>query len=146
MNVMGPYWWWWVNTGSGNGLVPPGNKPLPGPMLTQFCVIYIEISSSCWSQPVVDDWYLIDVDSIRWSFMVSGYMYLLMNKYWIIFTVYDCYDGCDICICTFIAYFVRNDEIKMFSQCVGYNCCMLVSTRAKYRLGSISTIHFATPT
>ena len=24
--------------GSGNGLVPPGNKPLPKPMLTQICV------------------------------------------------------------------------------------------------------------
>ena len=27
--------WWSVNTGSGNGLVPSGNKPLPEPMLTQ---------------------------------------------------------------------------------------------------------------
>ena len=26
--------WNFVNIGSGNGLVPPGNKPLPGPMLT----------------------------------------------------------------------------------------------------------------
>ena len=29
-----------VNIGSGNGMVPSGNKPLPGPMLTQ---IYIAI-------------------------------------------------------------------------------------------------------
>ena len=28
MNVTGPYWWY-VNIGSGNGLVPSGNKPLP---------------------------------------------------------------------------------------------------------------------
>ena len=27
--------WWLVNIGSGNGLVPPGNKPLPEPLLTQ---------------------------------------------------------------------------------------------------------------
>ena len=27
-----------VNIGSGNGLVPSGNKPLPEPMLTQFLV------------------------------------------------------------------------------------------------------------
>ena len=27
--------WWSLNIGSGNGLVPPGNKPLPEPMLTQ---------------------------------------------------------------------------------------------------------------
>ena len=26
--------WWLVNIGSGNGLVPSGNKPLPAPMLT----------------------------------------------------------------------------------------------------------------
>ena len=30
--VAGPFWLW-VNIGSGNGLVPPGNKPLPEPML-----------------------------------------------------------------------------------------------------------------
>ena len=28
------YLWWEVNIGSGNGLVPSGNKPLPEPMLT----------------------------------------------------------------------------------------------------------------
>ena len=27
-----------VNIGSGNDLVPPGNKPLPEPMLSQFYV------------------------------------------------------------------------------------------------------------
>ena len=27
--------WWCVKIGSGNGLVPAGNKPLPGPMLTR---------------------------------------------------------------------------------------------------------------
>ena len=37
MNVAGPYWWE-VNIGSGNGLVPSGNKPLPEPMLTQIYV------------------------------------------------------------------------------------------------------------
>ena len=39
MSAMGLYWWQ-VNSGSGNGLVPPGNKPLPKPMLTQ---IYVPI-------------------------------------------------------------------------------------------------------
>ena len=37
MNVSGPHWWS-VNIGSGNGLVPSGNKPLPEPMLTQISV------------------------------------------------------------------------------------------------------------
>ena len=27
--------WWWINIGSGNGMVPSGNKPSPEPMLTQ---------------------------------------------------------------------------------------------------------------
>ena len=30
--------WWSVNIGSGNGLMPSGNKPLPEPMLTQISV------------------------------------------------------------------------------------------------------------
>ena len=34
LNVTGPYWWL-VNIGSGNGLVPSGNKPLPESLLTQ---------------------------------------------------------------------------------------------------------------
>ena len=37
MNATRPYWWK-VNIGSGNGLVPSGNKPLPEPMLTQIYV------------------------------------------------------------------------------------------------------------
>ena len=37
MNVIG-LCWWSVNIGSGNGLVPSGNKPLPEPMLTQISV------------------------------------------------------------------------------------------------------------
>ena len=36
MNVTGLHWWA-VSIGSGNGLVPSGNKPLPEPMLTQIC-------------------------------------------------------------------------------------------------------------
>ena len=30
--------WWWVNIGSGNGLVPSGNKPLPKPMQSKIIV------------------------------------------------------------------------------------------------------------
>ena len=37
MDFTGSYWWW-INVGSGNGLVPLGNKPLPEPMLTQIFV------------------------------------------------------------------------------------------------------------
>ena len=37
MNATRPYWWQ-VNIGSGKGLVPSGNKPLPEPMLTQIYV------------------------------------------------------------------------------------------------------------
>ena len=36
MNVIGSYWCYF-NTGSGNGLVPSGNKPLPEPTLTLIC-------------------------------------------------------------------------------------------------------------
>ena len=37
MNVTGLHWWS-VIIGSGNGLVPSGNKPLPEPVLTQISV------------------------------------------------------------------------------------------------------------
>ena len=37
MNVIGLDWWS-VDIGSGNGLVPSGNKPLPESMLTQISV------------------------------------------------------------------------------------------------------------
>ena len=40
LNVTGLHWWS-VNIGSGNGLVPSGNKPLPEPML-------IKISNAIW--------------------------------------------------------------------------------------------------
>ena len=43
-NVTRPYWWY-VNIGSGNGLVPPGNKPLPEPILTQFSVTNAKLLS-----------------------------------------------------------------------------------------------------
>ena len=36
MNVTGLQWWS-VDIGSGDGLVPSGNKPSPEPMLTQIC-------------------------------------------------------------------------------------------------------------
>ena len=35
MNATGPYWLQ-VNIGSGDGMVPSGNKPLPEPLLTKF--------------------------------------------------------------------------------------------------------------
>ena len=35
MIAMGPYWWL-ISSGSGNGLVPSGNKSLPEPISTQF--------------------------------------------------------------------------------------------------------------
>ena len=38
MNDTGLHWWS-INIGSGNGLVPSGNKPLPEPMLTQISVV-----------------------------------------------------------------------------------------------------------
>ena len=37
--------WWLVNIGSGNGLVPSGNKPLPEPMLTKY-------NDAIWHQKV----------------------------------------------------------------------------------------------
>ena len=35
------YYWRLVNIGSGDGLMPSGNKPLPEPMLTLFIDAYM---------------------------------------------------------------------------------------------------------
>ena len=41
MNAKGPHWLY-IDIGSGNGLLPSGNKPLSEPMLTE---IYVYIAS-----------------------------------------------------------------------------------------------------
>ena len=38
---------WSISIGSGNGLVPSGNKPLPEPMLTQISVWYLYMVQCC---------------------------------------------------------------------------------------------------
>ena len=46
----------WVNIGSGNGLLPAGNKPLPEPMLTSsvsFCAISSESDFTVKAQAIV---------------------------------------------------------------------------------------------
>ena len=40
VNATRPHWWL-VNVGSGNGLVPLGNKPLPEPLMTQINVTHM---------------------------------------------------------------------------------------------------------
>ena len=42
---------WQVNIGSGNGLVPLGNKPLPEPMLTQK-------RAAIWCNWAILSWYI----------------------------------------------------------------------------------------
>ena len=49
MNAMGPYCWE-ANIGSGNGLVPSGNKPIPEPMLNNIYVtIWCQQATMCWT-------------------------------------------------------------------------------------------------
>ena len=53
--------WWLVNTGSGNGLVPSGNKTLPEPILTRsyvaLCSHWATMSLSCtWLKHTLPDW------------------------------------------------------------------------------------------
>ena len=59
------YFSWHVNIGSGNGLVPSGNKPLPPPMLTQ---IYVTI----WPQ-----WVISGVNNPIYSFL---FFFFLLKK------------------------------------------------------------------
>ena len=54
MNATRPYQWQ-VNIGSGNGLVPSGNKPLPEPMFSQ---IYVQIYVAKWRHYASVSWAL----------------------------------------------------------------------------------------
>ena len=56
MNATTPNWSL-VNIGSGNGLVPSGNKPLPEPMLTQILVAMVSLGPNelKWIQPDILD-------------------------------------------------------------------------------------------
>ena len=53
MNVTGLHWWS-VNIGSGSGLVPSGNKPLPEPMLTQ--ILPYGVTRPQWVKKCHIDW------------------------------------------------------------------------------------------
>ena len=44
--------WWWINSGSGNGLVPSGTKPLPEPVLTQI-YNHVATMTSCFNPSVI---------------------------------------------------------------------------------------------
>ena len=47
MNAAGPYWSQ-VNIGTGNGLMPPGSKPLPEPIMTWFNIPPYDVTRPQW--------------------------------------------------------------------------------------------------
>ena len=57
-------WKWSVNLGSGNGLVPSGNKPLPEPMLTQ---ITVTIGHNELTTPRRHHKAALHIELIRWN-------------------------------------------------------------------------------
>ena len=63
MNATRPYWWW-VNIGSGNGLVPSDNKPLPEPMLTQGSLSPYGVTRPQW----------VDLDHLIFLWFLQGLM------------------------------------------------------------------------
>ena len=54
-----------VNIGSGNGLVPSGNKPLPGPLLKKF----YDVTRPQWVIPLALDWY---PSGVNWKVVVEA--------------------------------------------------------------------------
>ena len=60
--------WIWVNIGSGSGLVPSGNKPLPEPMLTydQWSPVHVVSSDSNITEE--------DMNRFSWNFQDSSDM------------------------------------------------------------------------
>ena len=77
MNVTGSYWWL-VNIGSGNGLVPPGNKPFPDQMLTDFSDV---ICRKQWVSQVAVDLYCVFTHRhmVFFTGIGMGYKYYVMN-------------------------------------------------------------------
>ena len=66
MNCTTPHWLL-VNIASGNGLVPPGNKPLPGPILTQTYILNIGRCSCDLELVIIKLIWMIDILSIFWK-------------------------------------------------------------------------------
>ena len=55
--------WWLINIGSGNGLLPLGNQPLPEPVLTQ---MYVAV----WCHSTKIRWIMIKIIPIPWQFQM----------------------------------------------------------------------------
>ena len=80
MNATRPYWWS-VNIGSGNGLVPSGNKPLPEPMLTKIFVDHMvslgpNELKQCQS---IINWTI--GNKLQWNFNRNQYIFIPENVY-----------------------------------------------------------------
>ena len=88
MNVTGLHWWS-VNIGSGNGLVPSGNKPLPEPMLSRICHHMLslarnELTDQSYFDGLVQDCSISIADALQ--IMQSCTKPLVYNK-WLTFNI-----------------------------------------------------------
>ena len=92
MNATRPYWWY-VNIGSGNGLVPPGNKPLPESMLTQIydAKWHHQATMSYGKQPKVfacheNQWsqmkFTNSIWSCDWAYSLSWWVWGFLPQRW----------------------------------------------------------------
>ena len=91
MVVTGPYWCQF-NNGSGNGLVPSGNKPLPKPMLSH---IYVAIWGNelicldCRTSSEIETRYLTFHDHERqWPHIWIRYMCIDITTFWCLFIIF----------------------------------------------------------
>ena len=100
MNAMGPHRWQ-VNIGSGNGLVPSGNKPLPEPMLTKLASLgHNELNAPLPLSPVEHwaGWHLphgaqytatlLEVAQRRQTQILRGRATQLASRVWVIVVIH----------------------------------------------------------
>ena len=94
MNVTGLHWWP-VNIGSGNGLLPSGNKPLPEPMVTQIFVARKGMSFVYLHHSIVVSCSIYDFGVIRYLiylayFLFFSYLIVYINSH-SDYTLQNCY-------------------------------------------------------
>ena len=105
MNATGHYWWL-VNIGSGNGLVPSVNKPLPEPVMTK-------ISNAIWRHYIYIYIYAFMMTSSNGNiFRVTGRLCGEFTRHrWIPPTkVSDAEHWCFFFICSWIKGWANNGE------------------------------------
>ena len=118
-----------VNIGSGNGLVPSGNKPLPEPMLTPHWRIHAALGGDelkCICGQYIDNW-LVYTCSSFWSVSKSDRRFIVLScevskprDYWLNHLIASEFDS-------YIGNTATNGPVKFQSVCTILNTNLAAS-------------------